>query len=518
MTTTTANPPGGTLRQQASLIAKNVATNWVGLVVGTLLSLVLAPIVVNSLGTVYYGIWTLLQQFTGYLWLFDLGVRESVVKYVAQYDATSDQEALDRVVGTAVTIYTLIALGGLVASAIIALALPYIFNIPPETITIARATAFLTGATVSLSFVFNVYVGVLMGLHKLYLVTRLSIFIGIARAAVIVLLLKLGYGIIALAFVSLAMSVLNGWRVYSHCRVQAPNLSLRPIRPKRETVAQLFNYGKWVLVSNLGDKVIFSTDAMVIGALLPVSQLAYYAIAGTLITNLRSIVSAMASVVNPLSSRLQATKEMHSLTKMVQTGTKFAVLMGLPFCVGFIILGERFIALWMGPEFAGTAAPVLTALALGSIAGLPYLTISGYFYGVGDQRIVALSRIVEGAANLALSIALIKPYGLLGVAIGTTVPQALMVGGVLPWLLPARLPIRMRDYYVGTYVRPLLASVPFWVACWAVERFVGPGNLASFLVWGVATLPFYLIPAWFIALSGAEQARLQDFVRRRGRA
>ena len=45
------------------------------LLVNTVISFVLAPIVVTHLGSVYYGIWSLLMQFTGYLWLFDFGVR-----------------------------------------------------------------------------------------------------------------------------------------------------------------------------------------------------------------------------------------------------------------------------------------------------------------------------------------------------------------------------------------------------------------------------------------------------------
>ena len=72
----------------SSVILQNVTSSWAGLVVTTIISFTLAPIVVHSLGSVYYGVWTLLMQFTGYLWLFDFGVRESVIKYVAQYHAS----------------------------------------------------------------------------------------------------------------------------------------------------------------------------------------------------------------------------------------------------------------------------------------------------------------------------------------------------------------------------------------------------------------------------------------------
>ena len=79
----------------------------------------------------------------------------------------------------------------------------------------------------------------------------------------------------------------------------------------REEVTRLLNYGKYVLLANIGDKIVFATDAMVIGMFLPIAALTPYAIAGTLIHSMRSVVKAMASVFNPLTSSLRA----HAVTK-----------------------------------------------------------------------------------------------------------------------------------------------------------------------------------------------------------
>ena len=54
----------------------------------TLVSFLLAPLVVNSLGSVYHTVYgPSLSQFTGYLWLFDFGVRESVVELVTVFSS-----------------------------------------------------------------------------------------------------------------------------------------------------------------------------------------------------------------------------------------------------------------------------------------------------------------------------------------------------------------------------------------------------------------------------------------------
>lgn len=515
MQVTTAPAPGTPARRPFEGIFRNITSNWAALIVNTVLSFVIAPIVVNHLGSVYYGIWTLLMQFTGYLWLFDFGVRESVIKYVAQYHASGERDKLQATVQTAVSVYAVVSALGLVAVGAISWALPVLFNLPPEAVPAARIAAFLTGTTVAQSFLANVFAGVLMGLQRFYLVARVSVLFSVARSVLIYVLLTHGYGIIALSVVQFAMSLIsNGW-VYRLCRVHLPDVSFGIIRPARDEVKKLLTYGQYVLIANIGDKIIFATDALVIGIFLPIAALTPYAVAGTLIGHLRSFITSMASVFNPLTSSLEASRDKAALAQVVEGGCKAAMLLGLPVCIGLIMLGERFISLWMGPVYAAEASTVLTLLAIGHIVGLPYYTISGVLYGLGEHRIVAWSRIVEGAANLTLSVILIRTYGLAGVAIGTSIPHMLVVGGLLPLALPRFFPIKLGHYYRTIYLRPLLASLPFVGACWLVVHGLDPRNLVTFFAGGLLSLVAYVVPCWAVALSPSERTRIQSAVQRR---
>jgi len=507
--------PATSDHRPTSGILRNVTSNWAGLIVGIFLSFVIAPLTVNSLGNVYYGIWTLLMQFTGYLWLFDFGVRESVIKYVAQYHASKQHDELVSTVRTAVSLYSMVALVALAAVTLLAFALPYVFNIPPEAVETARVTALLFGATVAQGFVFNVFVGVLMGLQKFYLMARLGIVFAVARAVLIVVLLSAGYGIIMLALVQFVLTLASNLLVYRLCIKHLPYLSVRIVRPRRAEAVKLLNYGKYVLITNVGEKIIFATDSIVIGIFLPISALTYYAIAGSLTEQLRAFITSMASILNPLSSSLEAKRQMHMLATVVLTGAKVAMLLGLPVCIGFILLGERFISLWMGEAYGPTAGLVLAVLASGYLVGLPFYTISGVLYGLGKHRIVAMARVFEGVANLCLSILLVRRYGLIGVALGTVIPHAIVVVGVLPSILPKLLPIDLREYYSSTYVRPFLASVPFWFVCLIIGRVVRPPDLLSFFGCVIVGLPAYVVPCWFLALAPGERKHVLGAVRRR---
>jgi O-antigen/teichoic acid export membrane protein len=511
-----ATPAG---RRLSAGVLKNVSSNWAGLLVSIVLSFAIAPLTVNSLGSVYYGIWTLLMQFTGYLWLFDFGVRESVVKYVAQYHAAGDRDELAATVHTAVSVYAVVSLVAMAVVSMLTMALPYAFNIPADAVGTARLTALLFGATVAQGFVFNVFVGVLMGLQKFYLMSRLGMVFGLLRAALVYGLLTAGFGIVTLAVLQFVLTLASNLLIYRYCLAELPYLTVRWVRPDRAALSRLLHYGKYVLINNVGDKIVFATDSLVIGVFLPISSLTFYAIGGGLIEQLRSFLTSMGSVLNPLSSSLEARNDARSVGTVFLTGAKAAMVIGLPVCIGFIMLGERFITLWMGETYGPPAGLVLAVLAAGHMIGLPYYTIAGVLYGVGRHRVVAQSRILEGVMNLVLSVVLVKPLGLVGVALGTAVPHVVVVGGFLPRMLPALLQVDLRTYYLSTYARPILASVPFWGACWFVGHVVQPASILSFLGVGVLALPAYVIPCWFVALSQAQRQYLIAAIRRRaGRA
>jgi O-antigen/teichoic acid export membrane protein len=244
---------------------------------------------------------------------------------------------------------------------------------------------------------------------------------------------------------------------------------------------------------------------------MPISSLTYYAIGGSLVEYLRGFIAGTGSLLTPMSSSLEARREIDVLGRVFIASAKYAVLLGTPFCIGFILLGSQFIGLWMGPVYAGPAGAVLAVLAAGHLIGLPYYPILNVLLGLARHRAIALSRVAEGSANVLLSLALIERFGLVGVALGTVIPQVIMVACVLPWLMPRALPISMREYYISTYGRPLVAAVPFAAACWAVAFLVEPASLLAFFAWGLLTLPVYLLSTWHVGLTGEERVRLETW-------
>ena len=493
-----------------SLIQKvliNVFSNWAALLVNLIISFFLAPFVVNKLGSTYYGIWVIMMQLTGYLYLLDFGIRESVIRFVSKYRAESDLAAIDRVISSAVSLYLVICLICVVVAAVFSFVFPHTFKVAPEAVQTARFVVMITGINLGQFFVFNVFTGVLMGIQRYDISNKISILFSLLRVFLIVYFLKSGYGIIALALIQLGINLGSNIVQFHIARKLLPfRLRLRsPFGQDKKVVKKLVNYSFFVLIINICQKVIFYTDAMVIGIFLPTAAITYYAIAGNLIEYLRRFVVTMASVLNPLTSELESRHENQKITTVLIQGTKFSLLIGLPICAVYYTMGRQFIKLWMGPEFADPAYSVLAILAVTHLFSLPHFTVSSILYGMSRHQVIAYSKVFEALFNLALSIILVKPFGIVGVALGTAIPHLISVVFVFPVMITRKLEIPISRYLMESYVGPLFSGIPFLGICFIANRYYPAENLLVFFIQIALMLPTYLLPDWLLSFSKEEK-------------
>src|SRR6266550_6680419 len=156
-------------------ILKNVSSSWLSLGVNVVTGFILSPFIVHHLGDEAFGLWILIFSVTGYYGLFDLGIRSSIVRYVAKYSATNNYEELNRLVNTAMASYGTVGMLALLVTFSGAFYVASIFKISPSFLSTARLLFLMVGTAVSLGFPLGVFGGILEGLQRFYLLNFPSI-------------------------------------------------------------------------------------------------------------------------------------------------------------------------------------------------------------------------------------------------------------------------------------------------------------------------------------------------------
>lgn len=501
-------------------IAKSIFSNWFSLFVSIVLSFYLAPFVVNSLGDIYYGIWAVMMQFTGYLYLMDFGIRDSIIKNTAKYRARGQARQFSRTLSVAFLLYLGMTLICILITGVLALSIEHIADIPEQYLADARIVVFLSGLTIAQTFLFNIFSGALMGLQKYLPLNAVSIVMSIVRAGAFVFALQSGQKIVALASIHLAVGVATGifFAIFSLYQLRKVNLSFRPVlvRPHtfRRISKNLFGFSIYVFINNISQKITFATDALVIALFLPISLVTPYAIAGSLVNYLKSLLAVTTMIFNPVASDLRARGQNMEVQSLLVHGSRLSLFIALPVAIAYITSGSEFIGLWMGPQYSSQSGLILLILAIAHMIAIPTHAIGHVLYGLSKHRILAYVRIGEAVSNLILSVVLIGPFGLIGVAIGTLIPHAITAGLIIPIYTAKLLKISPLHFYKRAWSRPLVNSLPYMFLSLYLTKFEPTESLLGFFVRMVILLAIYLLSGFFVVLSKDERTRAIEFLGR----
>jgi len=155
----------------------------------------LSPYIIGKLDAVSYGIWSLLNVLTGYMGLFDLGVRASVGRHVALYLGKGDEKGVDETIRAGLGFFSLTGWLILVAGIILAWLFPQIFrSISAEHHRMVRMLLPLMVVNVWLSAVAAIYSSVLAAHDRFDVARSVDLGVLIVRTAGTVWVLHIGWG------------------------------------------------------------------------------------------------------------------------------------------------------------------------------------------------------------------------------------------------------------------------------------------------------------------------------------
>jgi O-antigen/teichoic acid export membrane protein len=477
-------------------IVVGVATNWVSFGTSVLVSFFLAPFVVHHLGNVGYGVWVLVASMVSYMDLLDLGLRGAVTRFVAKGFAQGDHSASSTAVSTAFWLRIRIGLGVVVVSLVAASQMGRLFRIPPEMVNSAQWVAVFSGISFALTMTSGVFGGVVAALHRFDLLSGLSISQTLLRAAGVVVLLRTGHGIVALAMWQLFVAIIYSGAMITTCFRQYPQLRFTWGKPDKDMLGKIWDFSRYIFLINAAVQIVYYTDNLVIGAFVGAAAVTFYSVGGNIIEYLRNLVSSLTVTFGPLASSFEAQDQKDHLRRLLIQGTRAALFITLPVECALFFRAHTFVGLWMGPQYATTAARILHILLPAQFFALANTTSTGIAYGVGKHRPIAFWAMSEGAANLTLSIWWVHTMGIEGVAWGTAIPSLIIHLLLWPPYVRKLVDIPAGEYLWQSWLRPILASIPYGVCCYFTDRFWTAPSLLKFFLQIAAILPIFAIGVW----------------------
>jgi O-antigen/teichoic acid export membrane protein len=440
-------------------LIKNVGSGWFSLGVNILVGIFLSPFILHRLGNTAYGAWILVFSVTGYYGLFDLGIRSSIVRYVSTYTATNDGEAVSRLINTALAVYTAIGAAAILTTVVLSGFLESLFRMPPGFLPTARLLFLMVGTAVALGFPVGVFTGILEGLNRFYFVNVTNVISTLLRAVLIVLALHFGYGLLTVALVTVSLPLVTAvLRAAIALRVVPLRFGWKYV--DHTAFSEIARYTGVSFVLLIAYKLRFKTDEIVVSTMLSVAAVTYFSIGDRLVDYSAEVVGSLAQIFVPMSGQSDAQGDTNRLRTILIAGNRACALIIFPITATLTILGKSVITAWVGRGYARDCYPVMVTLLIPTTLALAQAASPRILYGMARHRSLAWVTGMEAAANLILSVILIRPLGIFGDALGTAIPLTCTMIFFMPRHLCRLLNVRVWFYLRQTYTLPLILCLP----------------------------------------------------------
>ena len=368
-----------------------------------------------------------------------------------------EREELNRVVNVIGAVYLLMGLVALGIAGVIAWLSPTLW--PSTSIPTTELTwvILILGVNVAVSITGSVFGGVLVGMQRFDLERGITVTSGVVRFVLTLVFLQQQWGLLILALIFLVTTLVENVGLVIAAFRLVPEMRLGPQYLSRRTLKECFSFSVFALLEMVASKLIESTDCVVIGCIFGAEAIVPYYVAQRLCQFITKPLQFVGQVCLPRAGELHAKNQMPELRELVIRAMGLSWLLTMGFFIGAIFFGPALIETWVHKPYPQSHMLLLVLLG-GQLIATPMKVISGVLFGIGDVRKPALTYIIEALANFALSVTLIFPFGLLGVAVGTAIPLYLVeLGILLPYALK-KLEMNPRQFF-GDVIVPQMAPL-----------------------------------------------------------
>ncbi|MBI1290659.1 oligosaccharide flippase family protein [bacterium] len=508
-------------KNRAVDILKNATSNYVRQVLQIAIFVVLTPFIVRKVGAEDFGLWSLIQATIGLLGLMDMGFSTSVVKYVAEARGAEDHRRVGDLTATFFWQYTALGALTLLVTVCVVPFLPQILGIAPEKAWTAQLVFGLIGLRAGLGLPLGLFAGILVGYQKQLLSNVTRVF-GTASYAILTWwALSYSPTIETLSWVSLGTGVFANLLSMFFCLTSAPGMSISPLRFRFSLLGEVSAFSLWFFLIQVSLLLATRVDTIVINAVLPLTAVAVYTVAIRIAERAQSLCRQLTNTLTPVIAELKGAGEEKNIRAVFVKGSMLAVASSVPMLLSLAWLATDICVVWMGEEFRDSALPCRLLLAATMVSVL-HSNTENVLSMTGHQRFLALSTLGGQLLNLGLTIALVRPFGLAGVAFATLVAQ-LLTQLCLIQLKAGRLyNLPMTEFYWRSLWPSVPGSATSILGMWLAAQIMPPTSLLRIAILmaigGAAFLPGF----WLLGLRKDEReylgGRLKLVFKRRKKA
>jgi O-antigen/teichoic acid export membrane protein len=437
-------------------LVRNFATGYLSVAVSLVSGLIVVPVILRALGESQYGLVVVMTSVGVLMSVFDAGVWTATVQQAARASAQGDHERRADILATSRRFYGVTGILAILVTVAMAPLVDRFFNIDPGDVLTARLAIVVVGVTTALNFLGSVPNCAVYAAGRSDRGTFVLVLtnLGVAGGQIAIALAGGGVvGVLVVVAVGSAVSLLALTVLARRLGVLEPHGG----KASRAVLRELLVLGWRNLVFGQAGAIAYRYDAAVIGAVLPVKEVAPYALSLNTANFTRTISTAGTNLLTPAYAHSDALDDRERQFRLFSGAVLLSMAVTGPAVVCFAAFGPDLLRIWLG-SVPDQTWEVMVALNLMMLLQLPGHQAGILLQGIAKTKLLARIAIPVAVVNLGLSIALTIRLGPIGPVVGS-LPQAVLFEFVALPIYCCRLLNVPYLRYVKASLLPLVPSL-----------------------------------------------------------
>ena len=323
-------------------------------------------------------------------------------------------------------------------------------------------------------------------------------------------ILFLGYKSIALCLVITLVNIVVLIMSYYYCRKKI-KASTRFSGFDKSLFKTILTYSFWIFLTQVVDKINWSADQFILGAVSGTIAVSVYSAAATLNSMFINLATAISGVMLPKISKMVAKKASNEelSNEFIKVGRIQFIVVFLA-ASGLVIVGKEFINLWLGKGFEQTYVIALL-LIIPAVLSLCQNTGLAIMQAMNRFSFKAISTFIMSIANIIASVFLAMKYGAPGAAFGTGASIIIVNIIVMDIYYTKKIGLNIARFWKNLAIMALKYMLPIGITVGLIA-ITGFSGLSAFLIYGSIYVIIYLLTTYLLVVNPYEKKLIKSAI------
>ena len=500
------------MSSKARTLVKGSIMGTVNFFASAIIGILMMPFIIHSLGDRMYGLWIIVGSFLGFYGLFNLGLIPAIQRYISRAIGKEDWEEANKIINTSLFLFTILGLIALLITIIIIIVASHFIKNSAE-VAIFKQVIFILGLHVALAFPMRVFSGVLVSNVRYDLYTFVEMVKLIIRTLLVIIFLKIGYGILVLALITAVVEILGYITKMILVKTMYKYITLSRKFINFNLIKSLFKYSSISFIIEVAGELGSKASNFVIASFMGLPFVTLYAVASNLIRYFMRFVTSSVGLMMPVFSQYEGKGDYVSIREKYILSVKISSYLSIFVGASLMLFGKPFIQRWMGESYS-SAYPLLVVLVIPMTFFLMQRPSTELLYGISKHKFLAVITTFIGISKLILSIALVGKFGLMGVAMGSAIPNAIIYVFIQPLYICKAIKIEAYEFYFKVIIPIVVKSLFVLAAFWLLfKRFILP-SYSNLLTLSICEGLLFLVVIFHIGFNDSEKSKFKKIFSR----